>query len=107
VTTTPRGCGDLATGRLCIDGPIGGTGGFTTRYQQYDGVPEEHVRLGYQRKDQRLTAFADWFGTSTTADGRAQLSGTLVTAPDECVRGVLVTPDGTSYVTRWRCADPR
>ncbi|WP_329456083.1 hypothetical protein [Streptomyces sp. NBC_01497] len=107
VGPTPRGCGDLTSGRLCIDGPIGGAGGFTTRYTQYDGRPAVNVRLGYQRKDQRLTAFADWFGTRTTSHGTAQLSGRLATAADECIRGVLMDPGGRAYVTGWRCAPAR
>ncbi|GAA3748930.1 hypothetical protein [Streptomyces tremellae] len=104
VGPTPRGCGDLASGRLCIEGPIGGTGGFTTRYVQYDGRPETRVRLGYQRRDRRLTAFTDWFGTSATTHGRAQLSGHLATAPDECIRGVLLDAAGRAHATPWRCA---
>ncbi|MCF3961127.1 hypothetical protein [Streptomyces fuscigenes] len=107
VGATPRGCGDLAGGRLCIEGPIGGAGGFTTRFTQYDGRPAVHVRLGYQRRDRRLTAFAGWFGASTTTDGRAQLSGRLATASDECIRGVLMDPRGKAYVTGWRCAGAR
>ncbi|MCA1221259.1 hypothetical protein [Streptomyces sp. 8L] len=107
VGATPRGCGDLSWGRLCIEGPIGGSGGFTTRYVQYDGRRAVRVRLGYQRKDHRLTAFADWFGTSTTANGRAQRSGRLSTAADECIRGVLIGPSGKAHVTPWRCAPAR
>lgn len=104
ITPAPRGCRDLASGRLCIDGPIGRAGGFTTRYVQHGGLPETSVRLGYQRKDRRMTAFADWFGTSTTTHGRAELSGRLATEADECIRGVLMDTHGKWYVTTWRCA---
>jgi hypothetical protein len=104
VGATPRGCGDLSQGRLCIEGPIGGKGGFTTRYVRYEGGPDVPVRLGYQRRDRRLTAFADWFGTRTTTNGRAELTGHLATAADECIRGVLQDPHGKAYVTQWECA---
>ncbi|MFF2521974.1 hypothetical protein [Streptomyces liangshanensis] len=105
VGVTPRGCGDLSGGRLCIEGPIGGKGGFTTRYVQHDGGPDLAVRLGYQRKDDRLTAFADWFGTRRTRDGVAALGGHLDTEPGECIRGVLLDPEGQAYVTQWQCDD--
>ncbi|MBP0459079.1 hypothetical protein [Streptomyces montanisoli] len=100
----PDGCGDLPSGRLCIEGPIGGAGAFTTRYVQYDERHESRVRLGYQRRDQRLTAFANWFGTSSTLHGSTQLSGRLSTAPDECIRGILIDANGKAYATQWTCA---
>ncbi len=100
----PDGCGDLASGRLCIEGPIGAAGTFTTRYIRNDGRHETRVRLGYQRRDARLTAFADWFGTSRTLHGAAQLSGSLTTAPDECIRGIMIDAKGKAYATQWTCA---
>jgi hypothetical protein len=103
VGVTPRGCGDLSGGRLCIEGPIGGKGGFTTRYVRHAGRPDIAVRLGYQRKDDRLTAYADWFGTQRTSHGRAELTGRLGTEPGECIRGVL-DHQGRTYVTQWSCA---
>lgn len=103
VGLTPRGCGDLSGGRLCIEGPVGGAGSFTVRYVQYGGRPDVSVRLGYQRKDDRITAFPGWFGNQRTWHGRAELTGTLNTAPGECIRGVLDHRDRT-YVTEWRCS---
>ena len=104
VGTPPAGCGDSSDGRLCIEGPIGATGTFTTRYTQHPGRPATEVQLGYQRKDRRLTAFADWFGTRRTQHGRAELTGTLDTLPGECIRGVLRDPQGHTRATTWRCA---
>lgn len=104
VGVTPKGCGDLSGGRLCIEGPIGGEGGFTTWYVRHSGGPDLPVRLGYQRRDARLRAFADWFGTRLTRDGRAELSGRLDTAPGECIRGVLEDSRGRVYVTQWQCS---
>ncbi|MEV7680853.1 hypothetical protein AB0O64_20245 [Streptomyces sp. NPDC088341] len=103
VGVTPEGCGDLSNGRLCVEGPIGGTGRFTTWYVQHADRPGTAVRLGYQRKDDRIVAFPGWFGTRRTQGGRAELSGTLRTAPGECVRGLL-EHGGRTYVTEWRCS---
>jgi hypothetical protein len=105
VGVTPKGCGDLSGGRLCIEGPIGGAGGFTTRYVQHRGHPGEiAVRLGYQRKDKRMTAFPDWFGTERTRHRRAALTGRLDTLPGECIRGVLLDAHERPYVTQWNCS---
>ncbi|MFD9865759.1 hypothetical protein ACFXI8_20365 [Streptomyces niveus] len=108
VGATPDGCGDLSGGRLCVEGPVGGEGAFTTRYLRHgaDGGegPGPEVRLGYQRKDARITAFPGWFGTLRTEDGSAALTGTLDTAPGECVRGLL-HHDGRDYVTEWLCSE--
>lgn len=106
VGAPPAGCDDTPEGRLCIEGPIGTKGTFTTRYTQRPGRPATKVQLGYQRKDHRLTAFADWFGTERTQNGRAELAGTLATLPDECVRGVLRDPEGHTRATTWHCAKP-
>lgn len=107
VGVTPEGCGDLTGGRLCVEGPVGGEGAFTTRYvRQGTGHLEDPalaVRLGYQRKDARITAFPGWFGTLRTEDGSAALTGTLDTARGECVRGLL-HHDGRDYVTEWLCS---
>ncbi|MFF3751145.1 hypothetical protein ACFYYH_11880 [Streptomyces sp. NPDC002018] len=103
VGVTPRGCGDLSGGRLCIEGPVGGAGRFTTWYVQHADRPGTAVRLGYQRKDDRIVAFPGWFGTQHTRHGRAELGGTLDTAPGECVRGLLEHGD-TTYVTEWHCS---
>ncbi|WP_405795559.1 hypothetical protein [Streptomyces sp. NBC_01506] len=107
VGVTPKGCGDLTGGRLCVEGPVGGKGAFTTRYVRHGagrakgpGLP---VQLGYQRKDARITAFPGWFGTLRTKDGSAALTGTLDTARGECVRG-LMHHDGRDYVTEWLCS---
>ncbi|MEU3187078.1 hypothetical protein ABZ707_23180 [Streptomyces sp. NPDC006923] len=104
VGVTPRGCGDLSGGRLCVAGPIGGAGGFTTRYVQHTGRPDLTVRLGYQRKDDRITAFPGWFGTRRTRHGVAELSGTLTTMPGECVRGLLDDRQGRTFITEWYCS---
>ncbi|AXG79788.1 hypothetical protein [Streptomyces paludis] len=104
VGVTPEGCGELSGGRLCVEGPIGGAGTFTTRYDQHPGRPEIAVRLGYQRKDARITAFPGWFGTRTTRQGHAELTGTLDTEPGECVRGVMEDERERLYVTGWRCS---
>ncbi|MFI5754266.1 hypothetical protein [Streptomyces sp. NPDC051569] len=107
IGVTPKGCGDLSGGRLCIEGPVGGAGSFTTRYVLHPDRPEMAVRLGYQRKDDRITAFPGWFGTRRTQRGVAELTGTLDTEPGECVRGVLVLPDDPrerTFVTQWQCS---
>ncbi|WP_052744304.1 hypothetical protein [Streptomyces odonnellii] len=103
VGVTPKGCGDLSGGRLCIEGPIGGAGRFTTRYVQHTDRPGTAVRLGYQRKDDRIVAFPGWFGTRHTRHGRAELARTLDTAPGECIRGLMEHRNRT-YITQWRCS---
>jgi hypothetical protein len=103
VQLVPEGCGDLSGGRLCIEGPVGGTGTFTTRYDRRGDRPGIPVRLGYQRKDARITAFPGWFGTRRTSHGHAELTGTLTTEPGECIRGVLAHGDRL-YVTGWYCS---
>ncbi|MEV0774677.1 hypothetical protein ACIBLA_00930 [Streptomyces sp. NPDC050433] len=105
VGVTPEGCGDLTGGRLCVEGPVGGRGTFTTRYVRHDtaGGPAPALQLGYQRKDARITAFPGWFGVLRTEDGSAALSGRLNTAPGECVRGLL-HHNGRDYVTEWLCS---
>ncbi|MFD3486772.1 hypothetical protein [Streptomyces sp. NPDC058665] len=106
VGVTPEGCGDLTGGRLCVEGPVGGKGAFTTRYVRHTNAtkpaPTLRLRLGYQRRNARITAFPGWFGTLRTEDGSAALSGTLDTAPGECVRGLL-HHNGRDYVTEWLC----
>ena len=106
VGVTPDGCGDLSGGRLCVEGPVGGRGTFTTRYVRHEhaaGGPSS-VRLGYQRKDARITAFPGWFATLRTKDSSLTGTGTLDTAPGECVRGLL-WHDNRDYVTEWLCSD--
>lgn len=110
VGVTPEGCGDLTGGRLCVEGPVGGAGAFTTRYVPHGtgsaAEPEDPalaVQLGYQRKDARITAFPGWFGTLVTEGGSAALTGTLDTARGECVRG-LMHHGGRDYVTEWLCS---
>ncbi|MFD3521009.1 hypothetical protein [Streptomyces sp. NPDC058653] len=107
VGVTPAGCGDLSGGRLCVDGPVGGRGAFTTRYVRHGAGPRTGpataLRLGYQRRDARITAFPGWFGTLRTEDGPAALTGTLDTEPGECVRGLLHHA-GRDYVTEWLCS---
>ncbi|MFC8830778.1 hypothetical protein ACFT9I_36230 [Streptomyces sp. NPDC057137] len=110
VGVTPKGCGELTGGRLCVEGPVGGEGAFTTRYVRHgaghteDPDPALDVQLGYQRKDTRITAFPGWFGTLRTEDGSAALTGRLDTARGECVRG-LMNHDGRDYVTEWLCSN--
>lgn len=114
VGVTPDGCGDLTGGRLCVEGPVGGKGTFTTRYVRHDtgtgtgtgtGTAPT-LQLGYQRKDARITAFPGWFGTLRTEDAStaSAATGTLDTAPGECVRGLL-RADDRDYVTEWLCSD--
>lgn len=103
VGMTPEGCGDLTDGRLCVEGPVGGEGVFTTRYVRHTGPPAT-VRLGYQRKDARITAFPGWFGTLRTKEGATTATGTLDTARGECVRGLL-HHEGRDYVTEWLCSN--
>ncbi|MFC8079188.1 hypothetical protein ACFUN8_27080 [Streptomyces sp. NPDC057307] len=106
VGVTPKGCGDLTGGRLCVEGPVGGKGAFTTRYVRHGHGTRTPtaLQLGYQRKDTRITAFPGWFGTLRTEDGSAALTGTLDTARGECVRG-LMNHDGREYVTEWLCSN--
>ncbi|MFJ2115494.1 hypothetical protein ACIOEX_27015 [Streptomyces sp. NPDC087850] len=104
VGVTPKGCGDLSGGRLCVEGPVGGSGTFTTRYVRNAGGADIPVRLGYQRRDARITAFPGWFGTERTRQGRAELAGAIDTEPGECIRGVLDDLRDGLYVTRWHCS---
>lgn len=104
VGVTPDGCGDLTGGRLCVEGPVGAKGTFTTRYVRHDTAAPSAVQLGYQRKDARITAFPGWFDTLRTKEGSTAGAGTLDTAPGECVRG-LIHHNGRDYITEWLCSD--
>lgn len=103
VGVTPDGCGDLTGGRLCVEGPVGSRGTFTTRYVRHDTGGPPDVRLGYQRKDARITAFPSWFTTLRTKGNSTTATGPLDTAPGECVRGLL-HHGGREYVTEWLCS---
>ncbi|KUL42577.1 hypothetical protein ADL22_13905 [Streptomyces sp. NRRL F-4489] len=99
----PTGCGDLVRGRLCLRGPVGTTGVYTAVYRRDDPAAGElTVRLGYQRKNSRITAFPGWFGTGRTRGGAVRLSGRVEMLPDECVRGVMEYVR-TVFVTKWSC----
>ncbi|MEU9113136.1 hypothetical protein AB0D04_15470 [Streptomyces sp. NPDC048483] len=101
----PTGCGDLANGRLCLHGPVGATGRYTTSYRRNEAGPaaDFSVRLGYQRKNTRITAFPGWFGARRLRHGSAALAGRVEMLPDECIRGVLEHIE-TVFVTKWSCA---
>ncbi|UZJ31116.1 hypothetical protein [Streptomyces endophytica] len=56
----PTGCGDLVRGQLCLRGPVGSDGTYTATYRRHGaaaGLGKIPVRLGYQRKNTRITAF--------------------------------------------------
>ncbi|MFJ6750931.1 hypothetical protein ACIQNI_22495 [Streptomyces sp. NPDC091266] len=101
----PTGCGDLVGGQLCLRGPVGATGTYTATYRRSGaaGRGEIDVRLGYQRKNARITAFPGWFGSRRTARGAVTLGGRVEMFAGECVRGVMEHA-GTVFVTRWSCA---
>ncbi|WP_367431678.1 hypothetical protein [Streptomyces celluloflavus] len=117
---TPTGCGELVRGQLCLRGPAGSAGTYTATYRRH-GAPAPHgprttggapgppgtrdefsVRLGYQRRNDRITAFPGWFGTRRTVRGAAELSGRVEMRPDECIRGVMEHGAEVS-VTAWSC----
>ncbi len=119
----PTGCGDLVRGQLCLRGPVGADGTYTATYRRY-GVPARReaasagavagdgraagrdaitVRLGYQRRNDRITAFPGWFGTRRTQGGTVVLSGRVEMLADECIRGVMERGE-TVYVTKWSCS---
>ncbi|QHC20765.1 hypothetical protein [Streptomyces sp. GS7] len=99
----PTGCGDLVRGQLCLRGPVGAAGTYTASYRRDGTVPGEiAVRLGYQRKNSRITAFPGWFGTGRTRGGALRLSGRVEMLPDECIRGVMEHAE-TVFVTKWSC----
>ncbi|MGW7576365.1 hypothetical protein [Streptomyces sp. NPDC054765] len=118
----PTGCGDLVRGQLCLRGPVGSDGTYTTTYRRHGvsprreaspagavagdgraaGPDEITVRLGYQRKNDRITAFPGWFGTRRTQRGAVGLSGRVEMLADECIRGVMERGE-TVYVTKWSC----
>ncbi|UQA95091.1 hypothetical protein [Streptomyces halobius] len=98
----PTGCGTLVHGRLCLRGPVGADGTYTATYRR-DGVRDEiTVRLGYQRKNAKITAFPGWFGSRRTLRGAVGLSGRVQMLPDECIRGVM-KHGKTVFVTKWSC----
>ncbi|MFF4954370.1 hypothetical protein ACWC2K_12000 [Streptomyces chattanoogensis] len=101
----PTGCGDLANGRLCLHGPVGAAGRYTTTYRRREAGPAAlfSVRLGYQRKNARITAFPGWFGTRRLRYGSVSLGSRVDMLPDECIRGVMER-DRTVFVTKWSCA---
>ncbi|WP_043264611.1 hypothetical protein [Streptomyces sp. CT34] len=99
----PTGCGDLVRGQLCLRGPVGATGSYTASYRRDGPAPGEiAVRLGYQRKNSRITAFPGWFGTGRTRGGALRLGGRVEMLPGECVRGVMEHAE-TVFVTKWSC----
>ncbi|MGW1379439.1 hypothetical protein ACWD6P_34940 [Streptomyces sp. NPDC002446] len=118
----PTGCGDLVRGQLCLRGPVGADGTYTATYRRHaslrrgatppgavpgdgreTGLGEITVRLGYQRKNARITAFPGWFGTRRTQRGAVELSGRVEMLSDECIRGVMELGE-TVYVTKWSCS---
>ncbi|WP_369357049.1 hypothetical protein [Streptomyces sp. cg2] len=99
----PTGCGVLLLGRLCLRGPVGATGVYTAVYRRDAPAPGEiSVRLGYQRKNSRITAFPGWLGAGRTRGGVLRLSGRVEMLPDECIRGVMEHA-ATVFVTKWSC----
>ncbi|MFG2895144.1 hypothetical protein [Streptomyces sp. NPDC048248] len=118
----PTGCGDLMRGQLCLRGPVGTDGTYRTTYRRTGaaeprnprvaGSPagsaplasgaEITVRLGFQRKNPKITAFPGWFGSRRTLHGAAALSGRVRMLPDECIRGVMEDEDRV-FVTKWSC----
>ncbi|MGW1838185.1 hypothetical protein [Streptomyces sp. NPDC002067] len=98
----PAACGGPSGGLLCLRGPVGHPGVYTARYRRAPGPGEITVRLGYQRKDSRITAFPGWFGTVRTSGGAAVLRGRVGMTPGECVRGVMEHGERV-YVTKWSC----
>ncbi|MFI0710542.1 hypothetical protein ACH4SK_07765 [Streptomyces inhibens] len=102
----PTGCGDLVRGQLCLRGPVGSDGMYTATYRRHGaavGFDAITVRLGYQRKNARITAFPGWFGTRRTQGGSVELSGRVEMLSDECIRGVMERGQ-TIYVTKWSCS---
>ncbi|MCR8577176.1 hypothetical protein [Streptomyces sp. Isolate_219] len=102
----PTGCGELVRGQLCLQGPVGADGMYTATYRRHGsaaGPDEIIVRLGYQRKNDRITAFPGWFGTRRTQGGAVGLSGRVEMLADECIRGVMERGE-TFYVTKWSCS---
>ncbi|MEU3712329.1 hypothetical protein [Streptomyces catenulae] len=100
----PVGCGGPTGGVLCLRGPVGRPGVYTAHYRRgRAGAPGEiAVRLGYQRKDSRITAFPGWFGTVRTTRGAATLRGRVGMEAGECIRGVMEHGERV-YVTKWSC----
>ncbi|MCB5911144.1 hypothetical protein [Streptomyces pinistramenti] len=100
----PTGCGDLTGGQLCLRGPVGAAGRYVASYRRGGaaGPGEITVRLGYQRKDVRITAFPGWFGFRRTVRGAAELGGRVEMLPGECIRGLMEHRD-TVFVTKWSC----
>ncbi len=97
------------SGRLCLRGPVGASGRYTTAYRRSPAAApaasasaDFSVRLGYQRKNARITAFPGWFGTGRLRQGAAVLGGRVEMLPDECIRGVM-EHDETVFVTKWSC----
>ncbi|WP_433856586.1 hypothetical protein [Streptomyces kronopolitis] len=101
----PTGCGELVRGQLCLRGPVGSDGTYAASYRRHGpaGPGEIIVRLGYQRKNDRITAFPGWFGTRRTQGGAVALSGRVEMLADECIRGVMQRAQ-TIYVTQWTCS---
>ncbi|MEU9122056.1 hypothetical protein AB0C96_19700 [Streptomyces sp. NPDC048506] len=101
----PTGCGDLVRGQLCLRGPVGADGTYRATYRRHGaaaGLAEITVRLGYQRKNARITAFPGWFGTRRTQGGAVGLTGRVEMLSDECIRGVMEHGE-TVFVTKWSC----
>ncbi|MEV0374144.1 hypothetical protein AB0I10_30800 [Streptomyces sp. NPDC050636] len=98
----PTGCGELVHGQLCLRGPVGAEGTYTATYRRDGARDEITVRLGYQRKNAKITAFPGWFGSRGTQRGAVAVSGRVQMLPDECIRGVMEHGE-TVFVTKWSC----
>ncbi|WP_432096015.1 hypothetical protein [Streptomyces sp. bgisy100] len=103
-SATPAGCGDLSNGQLCVRGRTGTSGNFrfSTLYWRSGARGEITVKLGSQRKTDRIIAFPLWFGSKKTRNGYAKLSKRHHISRHECVRGVMEYKRDI-YFTKWRC----
>ncbi|MFD7665148.1 hypothetical protein [Streptomyces sp. NPDC059788] len=108
-SATPRGCGDMANGQLCVNQPPGNHYGgyYTTEYVKHHGKPVK-VKLGYRAKsasgqDHGIVWDSKWL---TAKDGKVvQKKRYLTMDRGWCIRGYMKS-GGKTYETKYLCWKP-
>ncbi|OKH98924.1 hypothetical protein A6A06_25290 [Streptomyces sp. CB02923] len=108
-SATPRGCGDMANGQLCIKQPAGNHYGgyYTTDYFKHSGKAAK-VKLGYRArtpngKDNGIVWDSKWLNVK--AGKPVQKKRYLTMDRGWCIRGYMKS-GGKTYQTKYLCWKP-
>lgn len=105
-SATPKGCGDLTNGQLCVN-KLSSTaaGDFETLYWRHGGKGSIEVKLGVQFKNSSGKIYGiDWLATRTVkSGGLVKAKRYFTTDPGWCVRGTMVSGDSATFITKWLC----